>query len=296
MKKSQLKKLIQEIVKEVNDWDGINSPDANDLFDKILDIANLSDPSYKLISALKDAIIRRVKDQKELNILKQRFEKEFSQKWDYFGDKTQYQENIKENDIEGQGKAYDLGFGWGKFAKEWLGKPLETGLNAGPSPFGKAYSCGYSDGYIGRYKNLFTGSQRYSPQPGITENDETTNTHLINGQSNSVAAGRVNKVLAALSKGIFSDESWEAINKIFEKLNKLGLEVTVISAKYGGQNDTSNGMPKYKEWQISIPFTNKVGKPMELVGPITAHGAGSIEQPLDRYDITAYVSAIPKRG
>ena len=119
---------------------------------------------------------------------------------------------------------------------------------------------------------------------------------LIDGQSNSVAAGRVNKVLGELSKGIFSDQSWEAINKIFEKLKSLGLDVTILSAKYGGYQDTSNNMPKYKEWQISIPFTNKVGKSMELVGTITAHGAGSIEQPLDRYDITAYVSAIPKRG
>ena len=119
---------------------------------------------------------------------------------------------------------------------------------------------------------------------------------LIDGQSNIVAASRVNKILAELSKGIFSDDSWQAINKIFEKLKASGLDYNILSAKYGGQQDTSNNMPKYKEWQISIPFTNKAGKPMELVGAITAHGAGSVEQPLDRYDITAYVSAIPKRG
>lgn len=125
--------------------------------------------------------------------------------------------------------------------------------------------------------------------------EENGQEHLINGQSNNIAASRVNKVLASLSKGIFSDNSWEAIHKIFEKLRELGLDVSILSAKYGGQQDTSNNMPKYKEWQISIPFTNKAGKPMELVGPITAHGAGSIEQPLDRYDVTAYVSAIPAR-
>jgi len=130
----------------------------------------------------------------------------------------------------------------------------------------------------------------------VNENTNGGTQSLIDGQSNVVAAGRVNKVLAELSKGMFSDDSWQAIHKIFEKLNQLGLEVNILSAKYGGQQDTSNGMAKYKEWQISIPFTNKAGKPMELVGQITAHGAGSVEQPLDRYDITAYVSAIPKRG
>ena len=113
---------------------------------------------------------------------------------------------------------------------------------------------------------------------------------LIDGQSNAVAASRVNKVLHSISQGIFSDNSWEAINKIFKKLEELGLNVTVTSAKYGGHAETQSGMPKFKEWQISIPFTNKNGKPTELIGQITAHGAGSVDQPLDRYDITAYVS------
>ena len=114
----------------------------------------------------------------------------------------------------------------------------------------------------------------------------------LDGKSNVSAASFVNKILAESSKGIFSDNSWEAINKIFQKLKESGLEVSVLSAKYGGQGDTSNGMPKYKEWQISIPFTNNKGKPAQLVGQITAHGAGSVEQPLDRYDISAYVNAI----
>ena len=114
--------------------------------------------------------------------------------------------------------------------------------------------------------------------------------HLINGQSNIVAASRVNKLLAALSRGVFSDNSWEAIHKIFDKLTEAGLEVNTIDAKYGGHADTGNGMPKYKEWRISIPFTNNKGKAVELVGQITAHGAGSVDQPLDRYDITAMVT------
>lgn len=114
--------------------------------------------------------------------------------------------------------------------------------------------------------------------------------HLINGQSNIVAAGRVNKLLAALSRGVFSDNSWEAIHKIFDKLTEAGLEVNTIDAKYGGHADTGNGMPKYKEWRISIPFTNNKGKAVALVGQITAHGAGSVDQPLDRYDVTAMVT------
>ena len=124
-------------------------------------------------------------------------------------------------------------------------------------------------------------------------NEETIGTsNPLEGKSNVAATSFVNKVLAELSRGLFSDNSWEQIHKIFNKLKELGLDVELISAKYGGQGDTSNGMPKYKEWQISIPFTNNKGRPTKLVGQITAHGAGSVEQPLDKYDITAYVNAI----
>jgi hypothetical protein len=128
------------------------------------------------------------------------------------------------------------------------------------------------------------GEEPVNPIPGSTP------PNLLDGQSNNVASSRVNKILHSMSQGMFSDNSWEAINKIFKKLQELGIDVTVISAKYGGHADVPSGMPKFKEWQISIPFTNKNGKPTELIGQITAHGAGSVEQPLDRYDITAYVS------
>jgi hypothetical protein len=121
-------------------------------------------------------------------------------------------------------------------------------------------------------------------------------TGLINGQSNQVAATRVNKILSTISKGFFSDESWEGINKIFAKLKEAGLEVNLLGAKYGGQSDSNNGMPTYKEWQISIPFVNNKGKEIELIGVITAHGAGTVEDPLSRYDITAYVTPVAKRG
>lgn len=129
----------------------------------------------------------------------------------------------------------------------------------------------------------------------LKENEELAQPNPLDGQSNNVAASQVNKILHAASQGMFSDNSWEAINNIFKKLKEAGLEVTVTDAKYGGHAEVPSGMPKYKEWQISIPFTNKNGKPTMLVGQITAHGAGSVEQPLDRYDITAYVSAMSVR-
>ena len=119
--------------------------------------------------------------------------------------------------------------------------------------------------------------------------------NFISGQSNQVAGKRVNKLLAALSKGSFSDNSWQAIHNIFNKLKEAGLEVDLLGAQYGGHADTETGTPKYKEWKISIPFINNKGKPVELIGQIVAHGAGTVEEPLSRYDISAYVTPVAKR-
>lgn len=138
-----------------------------------------------------------------------------------------------------------------------------------------------------------SGSNTRILPPKLKETSEHSD--FIQGQSNNTAASRVNKLLSALSKGLFSDDSWQPINKIFSKLGEAGINVSLVSAKYGGHEQTENGMPKYKEWNIIIPFTNNRGRPMELVGQITAHGAGSVENPLDRYDITAYVTAVPKK-
>jgi len=113
----------------------------------------------------------------------------------------------------------------------------------------------------------------------------------IEGKSNRTAEARVNTALAGFTKGIHSDRYWQPIHAAFQKLNAMGLEVNVSSAEYGGKG--SNGMPAYKEWQFKIPFTNSNGRPTELWGRITAHGAGSVADPLDKYDVTAMVSAVP---
>jgi TPR repeat protein len=124
----------------------------------------------------------------------------------------------------------------------------------------------------------------------VRESGDEGSDNLLSGQSNQVAATRVNKLLGTLSRGLFSDDGWQAVHNIFAKLKESGIDVYLLDAKYGGHGDS--GLPTYKEWRISIPFTNNKGKPIELVGQITAHGAGSVANPLDRYDITAYVTAM----
>ena len=102
MKLSEVKSVIRELIAEM--WVGyeekkqnvaegpsnIKSPDGTDIYMKMLDIANLDDPSYRLISAVKRAIVDRVKSPIELKELQAVFNKEFGSgihelAWDYYG-------------------------------------------------------------------------------------------------------------------------------------------------------------------------------------------------------------------
>jgi hypothetical protein len=49
-------------------------------------------------------------------------------------------------------------------------------------------------------------------------------------------------------------------------------------------------MKKVFQREIQINFINNKNKPTTLYGRIQASGAGTIEDPLSKYDITAYVS------
>jgi len=62
-----------------------------------------------------------------------------------------------------------------------------------------------------------------------------------------------------------------------------GFEVTIQNTKYG---QDEKGTPCQKVWHFEISMgVDK--KP--LYGILTAHGAGTVEEPLKRYDISAYV-------
>lgn len=96
------------------------------------------------------------------------------------------------------------------------------------------------------------------------------------------AKNRVNKILSDNSKGSYTDQYWQPIHNIFKLLEAAGFN-TILNSTLYRQNDA--GIPISKEWRIEVLM--ETGK--SLKGIITAHGAGSIEDPLDRYDISAYV-------
>jgi hypothetical protein len=115
--------------------------------------------------------------------------------------------------------------------------------------------------------------------------------NALNGLKSQVAKRYVNKILGEHSKGIFSDQSWEGINKIWKALDDNGIVYTMTGAEY--QKDNQSGMPVRKQWKFEVEFWNEKGergRMVKLYGVVIASGAGTVEDPLSRYDIIAYVS------
>jgi hypothetical protein len=55
------------------------------------------------------------------------------------------------------------------------------------------------------------------------------------------------------------------------------------------QKDES-GMPVRKQWKFEVDFWNEKGRMVKIYGVMIASGMGRMEDPLEKYDIIAYVS------
>lgn len=93
---------------------------------------------------------------------------------------------------------------------------------------------------------------------------------------------RLNKIFRKHTQGFFTDEYWKPIMDTLNELREVGWKYELKSVEYGHEN----GIPVRKTWMIEIEFGVK--KP--FYGIIVASGAGSVHNPLERYDVTAYVS------
>lgn len=108
----------------------------------------------------------------------------------------------------------------------------------------------------------------------------------LDGMSNEKARKEVYKIMAQFTKGVFKDDSWVPIHNIWEAFNAAGLDWTMMGSQY---LHNSEGRPSGKEWKFEIKFLNKNGRLTTMHGTVTASGAGSVEDPLDRYDLVGLV-------
>lgn len=109
----------------------------------------------------------------------------------------------------------------------------------------------------------------------------------LDGMSKDTAKRHVNQLLAHYTKGLFSDDSWKPVNDIWSALTSAQIDWTLKDNKY---LHNERGLPTGKTWSFDIKFINKTGRPAVLYGVVTASGAGTVEDPLGKYDLVAYVS------
>jgi len=117
----------------------------------------------------------------------------------------------------------------------------------------------------------------------------------LSGMTKRAAARYVNKMLDKYGKaGIFRhDTSWRPVKILFDELDREGIRWELKSAKYDispSARDVGQKVPDNKTWRFEVSFINDRGRINKLYGVVIASGAGPVEDPLDSYDLIAYVS------
>jgi len=94
---------------------------------------------------------------------------------------------------------------------------------------------------------------------------------------------------------IWKDTAWNGPQAIWDTFNRLNLGWHMTKSEYKRyKDDQAMGvkMPSSKEWQFEIFWNSKeggLGKHMKMGGVVTAAGAGSIDDPLSKYDVNMVI-------
>lgn len=94
------------------------------------------------------------------------------------------------------------------------------------------------------------------------------------------------KKLNPTIKGFFRDNDWKNIYDVFDSIRNLGLTCDITKAYYGSGEYDNTMPPQRKSWFFKISFVNDRGNKDKLYGKLIAAGAGSVKDPLEKYDIT----------
>jgi hypothetical protein len=79
-------------------------------------------------------------------------------------------------------------------------------------------------------------------------------------------------IVGPLTRGIFDDNSWENVNRVWKALEAEGVAICIESAKYDGM--------KSKTWQFAAEVNG-----FTLTGTLVACFCGTVEDPTGRYDL-----------
>lgn len=116
---------------------------------------------------------------------------------------------------------------------------------------------------------------------------------LKNIRSKSGAINYIYRQVNPYIRGFFRDAAWENVNKVFNTIRNLGVDLTVDTDKLKGGDyhevkHSGDYVSRYKQWNLEITFTNKFGKEFKITGRLIATDAndGSSANYFDRYDMS----------
>ena len=108
----------------------------------------------------------------------------------------------------------------------------------------------------------------------------------MTGTSKASLKNKIYKTITPITQQMYSDESWQGVNKVWKAFDELGLDWNMTESYYGSGQYDKTVPPERKTWKFEINFTNQRGRQNIMYGVLGAAGAGSVSDPLSRYDIT----------
>lgn len=87
---------------------------------------------------------------------------------------------------------------------------------------------------------------------------------------------------------LYSDRYWQGPKCIWNTFDKLNLNWNINNTQYKNNKDDESmdiKLPTRKEWYFEIMWRGPKGKKMKMGGHLTAAGAGSVDEPLSKYDL-----------
>lgn len=98
---------------------------------------------------------------------------------------------------------------------------------------------------------------------------------------------RIYNEISEMTSHIYKDDDWGAVAHLCKKIRNCMSAVDkaltlVVSVHDGGYRTSKDGMSHCKEYDLLIEHEGQ-----EIIGGVlTAHAAGSVADPFDRYDMT----------
>ncbi len=92
---------------------------------------------------------------------------------------------------------------------------------------------------------------------------------------------------------MYHDEYWQGPQNIWKTFDSLNLNWQIDMSKYVKGDPKMGTDPMVdvrKEWNFTIFFDNNKGKQNKLYGHLIASGAGSVQDPLEKYDMIIVIS------